>query len=127
VQTLIEEQERPFVPRAIRTRGRRFRATALAGLILTLVGCGGEPSTREVQNARAFEALLTAVSLKNERELEKDAKLIDERHAAGELSDGNYKEIQEIVEKARLKDWGDAEKRAYEFRAQFGDKGSYFE
>jgi hypothetical protein len=124
VQTLIEE--RPFVPRAIQTRGRRFRATVLAGLVLTLVGCDGEPSDREVKNARVFEALLTAVSLKNEKELEKDAKLIDERHAAGELSDGKYQEIQEIVEKARLKDWGGAEKRAYEFRAQFGDKGSYF-
>ena len=93
---------------------------------LTLVGCGGDPSAREVENARAFEALLTAVSLKNEKELSHDAKLIKERHASGELSEGNYKEIQEIVDKARVKDWAGAEKRAYEFRARFGDKGSYF-
>jgi hypothetical protein len=98
----------------------------LAGLVLNLAGCGGEPSAREVENARAFEALLTAVSLKNEKELERDAKLIDERHAAGELSEGNYKEIREIVEKARAKDWGGAVERAYAFRARFGDQGSYF-
>ena len=48
------------------------------------MGCGGEPSRREVDNARAFEALLTAVSLRNEKELAHDAKLINERHEAGE-------------------------------------------
>lgn len=102
---------------------RAFCATVL---VLALAGCGGEPSEREVKNARAFEALLTAVSLKNAAELEKDAALIDERHAAGELSDSRYKDLQEIVAKARAKDWTAAEKRAYEFRSQFGDRGSYF-
>jgi hypothetical protein len=101
-------------------------AAVLAGLMLALGGCGGEPSQREVENARAFEALLTAVSLKNKGELENDARLIDKRHSAGELSDGKYREIQEIVAMARAKDWAGAEKRAYEFRAQFGDRGSFF-
>jgi hypothetical protein len=104
----------------------RIRATLVLGLALTLLGCSGEPSERELRNAKAFEALLTAVTLKNEKELEKDATLIDERHSAGELSDGKFKEIREIIEKARSKDWDGAEKRAYEFRAQFGDRGSYF-
>jgi hypothetical protein len=116
---------RPLPPRGLPGRARWVRATLFAGPVLTLVGCGG-PTDREVKNARAFEALLTAVSLKNDKELEKDAKLIDERHAAGELSDGNYQELQGIIKKARAKDWNSAEKRAYEFRAQFGDRGSYF-
>ncbi len=102
------------------------RAKMLIGLVVTLLGCGAEPSERELKNARAFEALLTAVSLKSEKELEKDAKFIEERHASGELSAGKYKEILEIVEKARAKDWEGAEKRAYEFRKQFGDDGAYF-
>ena len=101
---------RPPAPRAI-------RRLVLAGLFLSLAGCGGEPSAREVANARAFEALLTAVSLKNEKELDQDARVIDARHAAGELSEGPYQEIREIIEKARAKDWQGAEKRAYEFRA----------
>jgi hypothetical protein len=104
----------------------RLRATLVLGLALTLLGCGGEPSERELKNAKAFEALLTAVTLKNEKELEKDAAVIDERHSSGELSEGKYKEIWEVIEKARSKDWDGAEKRAYEFRAQFGDRGSYF-
>jgi hypothetical protein len=98
----------------------------MLGLALTVFGCGGEPSQRELKNAKAFEALLTAVTLKNEKELEKDASLIEERHSAGELSEGKYKEIRDVIEKARAKDWEGAEKRAYEFRAQFGDRGSYF-
>src|SRR5215472_2334612 len=95
-------------------------------LAITLAGCGGEPSQREVQNARAFEALLTAVSLKHAKEAEKDAKVIDDRHVAGEISDQKYRELVEIIEKVRAKDWPGAEKRAYEFRSQFGDEGSFF-
>ena len=89
--------------RAIRDRGRGLRTTLFVWLLVTLAGCGREPSQRELENAKAFEALLTAVSLKNEKELEMDAKVIDERHKAGELSDAKYKELQEIVEKARAR------------------------
>ncbi len=89
-------------------------------------GCGGEPSLREIRNAQAFEALLTAVSLRNVQEVERDAKRIDQRHDAGELSDGNYQSLSAIIAKARAKDWGGAAKQAYDFRAQFGDRGSYF-
>jgi hypothetical protein len=96
------------------------------GLVTTLPGCGGEPSEREVKNAQAFEALLTAVSLKNPHELESDAKLIDERHAAGDLSDENHNQLAEIINKARAKDWHAAQTQAYQFRAQFGDRGSFF-
>jgi hypothetical protein len=92
-------------------------ATLVAGLALTLAGCG-EPSEREYKNRRELEALLTAVSLKNIKELEKDAKRIDGRHDSGELSDSSHKELKEIVEKARAGDWSSAEKRAYEFREQ---------
>jgi hypothetical protein len=100
--------------------------TRWAALALALAGCGGEPSRREVENARAFEALLTAVSLKHEREVERDAQVIDERHASGELSERNYRALAEIVAKARAKDWAEAERRAYAFRAPFGDQGAYF-
>jgi hypothetical protein len=93
---------------------------------IALSGCGGEPTAREIQNARAFEALLTSISLQNGREFERDARLIDERHATGELSDGKFREIGEIIVKARAGDWGGAERRAYEFRSQFGDRGSFF-
>jgi hypothetical protein len=106
---------------------RALFSTLFVGLATTFSGCGGEPSRRQVENARAFEALLTAVSLKHEEEVENDAKVIEERHAAGEISDGKYRELAEILAKARARDWPGAVKRAYEVRSQFGDSGSFFD
>lgn len=92
-----------------------MRRHALLLCLLVLAGCGG-PSTEERENRKAFEFLLTAVSMKNTKELEKDAKRIDERHEAGKLSDARHGELRAIVEKARAGDWGEAERLAYEFR-----------
>lgn len=95
-----------------RIRGRR----GLIGvLLLTLAGCGG-PSPRERDNRKAFELLLTAITLRSAGELEKDASLIERRHADGTLSDAGHRELMEIVAKARAGDWGGAEDRAYKFR-----------
>ncbi len=94
-------------------------------VIVLLAGCS-EPTAREVENARAFEALLTAVSLKNSRELESDAATIESRHRDGLLSEASYRTLAEIIAKARAGDWATAEKRAYEFRCRFGDRGAYF-
>lgn len=93
----------------------RSLATLLAGGLLIVAGCG-EPSVRELKNRQEFEALLTAVSLKDKAELEKDATRIEDRHTSGELSDGGYKSLQVIISKARDGDWAEAEKHAYEFR-----------
>jgi hypothetical protein len=99
--------------------GRGGRRSIVAWLIMVLLlavaGCG-EPSERELKNRRELEALLTAISLRNAKELEKDIKRIDDRHASGELSDDGYKDLQEIVKKAQAGDWSEAEKRAYELR-----------
>ena len=69
---------------------------------------------------------MTAVSLKRKTELEKDALVINDLHVAGQMSDQNYKELRKMIAKALEGDWSSAEKQAYEFRARFGDDGSYF-
>ena len=99
----------------LKARGRKSRTTLLVGLMLALAGCG-EPSVRELKNRRELEALLTAISLKNKKELDKDIQRIEERHTSGELSDESYKDLQAIVKKAQAGDWGGAEKQAYELR-----------
>lgn len=96
--------------------GPLARVAIVAAVVLTLVGCSGEPSQRELKNRRELEALLTAITLKNETELNRDAGRIEERHAAGELSDAPYRALQEIVKKARSGDWAAAEEQAYDFR-----------
>ena len=91
------------------------RRHALVLALLIVAGCGG-PSTEERENRKSFEFLLTAVSMKNAKELEKDAKRIEERHTAGKLSDARHRDLQGIIERARAGDWGEAERLAYEFR-----------
>jgi hypothetical protein len=98
-------------------RGHGSRTTLLLWLALALSGSGcGEPSVRELKNRRELEALLTAISLKNQKELDKDIQRIEERHNSGELSDASYKDLSEIIKKARGGDWSGAEKQAYEKR-----------
>jgi hypothetical protein len=92
------------------------RMSLVAALVLALLGCSGEPSERELKNRRELEALLTAITLKNRKELDRDAKRIEERHASGELSDAPYRALQEIAKKAQDGDWAAAEKQAYAFR-----------
>jgi hypothetical protein len=87
----------------------------IAALFLAFTGCG-EPSERELKNRRELEALLTAVALRSQKELDKDIKRIDDRHTSGELSDSGFDDLQEIIKKARSGDWAGAEKRAYELR-----------
>jgi hypothetical protein len=87
----------------------------LMGLVISIAGCG-QPSEREYKNRRELEAVLTAVSLRNKKELEKDAKRLEDRHASGELSDASHTELMKIVDTARSGDWASAERLAYEFR-----------
>ncbi len=86
-----------------------------ASLLLALNGCG-EPSARELKNRQELEALLTAVSLKNKVELEKDAQRLEARHQAGDLSETSLTDLRGIITQARAGDWSGAEKAAYEFR-----------
>lgn len=88
-------------------------AAVVAGACLA--GCG-EPSARELKNRQEFEALLTAVSLKNPAELASDAKRIEARRASGELSEGGYADLRAIIDQAQAGDWSGAERRAYDFR-----------
>ena len=111
----IPTEPQPTARNGLQTRGHQSRRTLLVWLVLMLAGCG-EPSVRELKNRRELEALLTAISLKNQKELDKDIQRIEERHTSGELSDDGYKDLQEIIKKAQAGDWGGAEKLAYELR-----------
>ncbi len=111
----ILTEPQPTATNGLPARGPQSRRTLLVWLVLLLAGCG-EPSVRELKNRRELEALLTAISLRNQKELDKDIQRIEERHTSGELSDASYKDLQEIIKKAQAGDWGGAEKLAYELR-----------
>ena len=106
---------RPQIERAAQ---RRIWASVLAITLLGECGCG-EPSPRALKNRQELEALLTAVSLKQSGELERDARRIADRHDAGELSESRFQDLQTIIQKARDGQWAAAEKRAYELREAY--------
>jgi hypothetical protein len=111
----IPTEARPDADCPLNASGRRSQTTLLAWLVLALAGCG-EPSLRELENRRELEALLTAISLKNKNELERDIKRIEGRHTSGALSDASFEDLHGIIKKAQTGDWAGAEKQAYELR-----------
>ena len=103
-------------PTRKRLSSARIFLVASVCVLPAIGGCSGEPSARELKNRQEFEALLTAISLKNPKELEADARRIEERQTLGELSNKGYNDLKAIIDKARSGDWAGAEKQAYEFR-----------
>ncbi len=84
---------------------------------LFLPGCGPtEHSEEELQNRKVFDAILTAVTMKNRKELDADAKLLESRRADGHVSEKNFQALQGMIAKARSGDWAGAERELYELR-----------
>ena len=100
--------------RSLPLNRRAFLATA-AGALAGVGGCA-EPSEEARQNRRLVEAVLTAVTMKNRKELDKDAVLWDKRLADGFLSDKPHKAVKDCIVKAQAGDWSGAEKELYRFR-----------
>jgi hypothetical protein len=96
---------------------RYFRWPKVIIACLFLSSCGpAEHSEEEFQNRKVLDAILTAVTMKNRKELDSDAKLLESRHAEGHLSDKIFQTLVEIISKARSGDWATAEKQLYELR-----------
>ena len=62
------------------------------------------------------DAVLTAVTLKNIKEVDRDTVLLDKRFADGLLSERHHKAVKAIIEKARSGNWREAEEELYNFR-----------
>jgi hypothetical protein len=95
---------------------RRSLAAAFAVAVLLGVGGCGQPSEEARQNRRVVDAVLTAVTTKNRKQLDKDAVLWDERFAGGLVSTERHKAVKDCIAKARTGDWAGAEDALYKFR-----------
>ena len=84
---------------------------ALAGVC----GCG-QPTEDARQNRRLTDALLTAVTTKNVKELAKSKSLIDKRRADGLLSEAHHKKLAALHAQAKSGQWAEAEDGLYKFR-----------
>lgn len=83
--------------------------------VLSLGGCGGVSESQR-DNRRLLEAILTAISLRNEKELLQDEALLEQRRSESRLSEESFQAIQQIVAKAKAHDWQQAENELYEYR-----------
>ena len=89
-------------------------ALAFAGLA-GVYGCG-QPTEDARQNRRLTDALLTAVTTKNVKELDKSKSLIDKRRADGLLTEAHHKTLAALHAQAKSGRWAEAEDGLYKFR-----------
>ncbi len=98
-----------------------MRTIRLGGVLLVLAvltsGCR-TPTQEERDNRRLVDAILTAITIKNARLVEDNARRLDRRHDAGQLTDEQYQGLRAVIQKARARDWAGAERAGYEFRKQ---------
>jgi len=80
---------------------------ATVALLLLVVGCG--PPRAAPQNQRLIASLRTAISARSSEWLEKNAAVLEERRAAGTMSDEECEAFQAIIDKAKAGKWEDAE------------------
>lgn len=94
---------------------RTLQLFSVAILAASLFGCG-KPSETRRDNRRLFDAILTAIVIRNPTELAKDKELLNERQKAGTLSKKTCDAIQVHISSAEQGDWESAEKGLYELR-----------
>ena len=81
----------------------------------TVVGCSG-PTEAARENRRLLDAVLTAITMKNQKWLADDADIAKTRHTAGQLTDWEFEQLSKIIDKGSAGDWKTAEELGYEFR-----------
>lgn len=87
----------------------------VVSLIVLIAGCG-KPTAQDRDNRRVVDCILTAITLRNARLLEDDARWAAQRHDDGQLSDEAYQGLKAVIEKALRGDWLAAEEDGYRFR-----------
>lgn len=101
-----------------RTDGPRrhlVRWLLAAPLILAVAGCYRPPQVAE-DNLELISALRTAFSTRSTKRLDDNQRVLNERHAAGELSDAELAAFSELITMARAGDWEKAEQRVVTFQ-----------
>lgn len=95
--------------------GMRLGLLMALAFLGAVVGCG-QPSEDARQNRRLVDGLLTAVTIKNGKELDKCKAKLDKRREDGLLSEQHHKRLTEIHAQAKGGRWSEAEESLYEFR-----------
>jgi len=83
--------------------------------VASIVGCS-RPTEAARDNRRLVDAILTAITTKNAAELNKDERLLDERHESRGIEDKEFQALTAIIAKAKAGSWQEAEGELYRFR-----------
>ena len=80
-----------------------------------VAGCS-RPTEVARENRRLLDAILTAITMKNEKWLVDDTEIAKTRHEAGQLTDWEFEQLSRIIDKGSSGEWKTAEEIGYEFR-----------
>lgn len=80
---------------------------SLAAVAIWISGCS--PPQASPQNLQLIASLRTALSTKNSEWLEENARIVEQRRAAGEGTAEEFARFQAIIDKARGGQWQEAE------------------
>jgi len=90
------------------------RLVVLAVLAIWIGGCG--PPQASPQNRQLIASLRTALSSPNPDWLEQNAKILEDRRAAGQASEAEFAAFQAIIAKAQEGQWKEAERQVMAFQ-----------
>ena len=92
----------------------RLACCATVAVSLSIAGCG--PPRAAPEDQRLIASLRTAISAQSTEWLDKNAALLEERRAAGTMSDEAYETFKSIIETAKAGNWDDAEQQVIAFQ-----------
>mgnify|MGYP000884869835 CR=1 FL=1 len=79
-----------------------------------IFGCGRPQASPG--NRALTASLRTAVNTRNAQWLEKNAQILEQRRAAGQMANAEYEEFQSIINMARAGQWEKAEREVIAFQ-----------
>jgi hypothetical protein len=96
---------------------RRMSAVSTLVLVLSLfVGCGRAPSMGlDKETFVTVDALFSAVCLKDEKQLDRNAGTLNKLHDDGRLPEAAHKALAAIISEAKSGGWEDAAETLREF------------
>jgi hypothetical protein len=94
-----------------------MKAQVVVATVLLMQGCR-QPTEVDRDNRRLLDAIITALSMSNEKWLSEDEQLLQTRHAAGHITDDEFQQLEAVIGQARRGQWSGAEEAAYQFRKQ---------
>lgn len=93
------------------------RLLAPVVLSLSIIGCN-RPTETQRDNRRLMDAILTAVVIRNPKELANDRELLETRLKEGKISKTSFESFQKLIVEAEAGRWESAEKGLYEIRGR---------